>query len=298
MSVAPHILRRAARSLWENIYLNSVSTGVIAAALLLMGLYLTAQHNINLAVASWSRDVHVSAYFEAGVPESTRLDLRDRIARDPKVAQVEYVSEEEAREWLSERVDGLDEVLSDLGPGVLPASLEITLVETDGDLDAQMQTLEPWLRPEEFAEVDYGREWIGRVRTVLSVVRGLGATLGMLILVAALFLVTNTVYLVIYNRRDELEIQKLVGATTGYIVAPFLVEGFFHGLVGSVLAVLGLWVAHSMLVARLDEALQLGLLPELAFLPAGWLLAIVLCGIVLGVGAASVAVTRFLATAP
>lgn len=297
MSVAPHIVRRAVRSLWENLYLNAVSTGVISAALLLMGMSLWVQHNINSAVASWSRDVHVSAYFQPDLAEADREAIRDRIARDPNVERVRYVTEEEARTWLTERVDGLGDVFDELGPGVLPASLEITLVDSD-DLDAQVDALAPWLRDDEFAEVDYGREWIGRFETFLEVVKGLGATMGTLILVSALFLVTNTVYLVIYNRRDELEIQKLVGATTGYIVAPFIVEGFVHGLVGGLVAVVGLWGAHSVLSGQLESVLMLGLVPELTFLPLGWVAGLVFTGLVLGVGAATVAVSRFIASAP
>jgi cell division transport system permease protein len=297
MNVAPHIVRRAFRSLWENFYLNAVSTGVIAAAILLMGMSLWVQHNINSAVSSWSRDVQVSAYFQPDLPEADREAIRDRLARDPNVVRVHYVTEEEARTWLTERVDGLGDVFEELGPGVLPASLEITLVKGN-DLEAQIEALSPWLRDEEFAEVDYGREWIGRFDTFLKVVKGLGATMGTIILISALFLVTNTVYLVIYNRRDELEIQKLVGATTGYIVAPFIVEGFFHGLFGGLVALAGLWGAHSILTAQLQSVLLLGLVPELSFLPIGWLAGLVLTGLVLGVGAATVAASRFIATAP
>ncbi len=297
MSVAPHVLRRSIRSLWENLYLNSVSTGVIAAALLLMGMYLTVQHNINTAVSSWSRDAHVSAYFQHDVPEETREQIRDGLSKDPRVAKVLYISEEDAQQWLLERADSLADVLAEMGPGVLPASLEITLHDSK-DLDAQISALSPWLRPDEFAEVDYGQEWLTRFETFLSVVKGLGATMGLLILVAALFLVANTVYLVIYNRRDELEIQKLVGATTGYIVAPFIVEGFIQGVVGAGLAIAGLWGVHTLLSARLEAAFQLGLIDQLAFLPGSWLAILLLCGAVLGIGAATVAVTRFIATAP
>jgi cell division transport system permease protein len=297
MSVIPHIIRRALRSLWENLYLNSVSTGVISAALLLMGMSLWVQHNINTAVESWSRDVQVSAYFQPDLPEADREAIRDRLARDPNVERVHYVTEEEAREWLTERVEGMEDLFEELGPGVLPVLLEITLVK-GGNPDEQLAAIQPWLRAEEFAEVDYGREWLARFETFLQVVKGLGATMGTLILVSALFLVTNTVYLVIYNRRDELEIQKLVGATTGYIVAPFIVEGFFHGLVGSVVATAALWGAHSVLASQMQSVLTLGLVPSLTFLPVGWVVGLCFTGLVLGVGAATVAVTRFIASAP
>lgn len=296
MIVLGHVFRRAVRSLWENLYLNAMATTVIGAALLLMGVYLTVQYNLNTFVDTWDKDVHVSAYFHTDVPEQRRLDLRDRLSADPAVARVRYVSEEEARDWLVERVDGVSEVLEQLGPGVLPASLEITAIDP-GDTAA----LARWasdLEGPDFQAIDYGQEWIERFQAFLSVLKLLGALLGTLILVAALFLVTNTVYLIVYNRRDELEVQKLVGATASYITAPFLIEGLFQGAAGALFSMLGLWVVHELLVARLQAALSLGMAGDLAMLPPRWLGLLCVTGVVLGVGAAIVAVTRFLMRTP
>ncbi len=292
-----HILRRALRSLWENFYLNAVSTGVIAAALLLMGVYLTVQYNLNTIVDTWGRDVHVSAYFLPEVSQERRLALRDRIADDPAVAEVRYVSEEDARAWLAERVEDLEPVLDELDEGTLPASLEIVLAPGSDSTD-QVATWARTLEGPDFSEVDYGQEWIERFNAFLSLLKLLGAVMGMLVLLAALFLVTNTVYLVVYSRRDELEVQKLVGATPSYIVAPFLLEGLLHGLIGALASLVGLFAVHSLLVVRLQEAFQLGIAGELSFLPGPWLLMLLLTGVVLGVGAALVAVQRFLLQAP
>lgn len=292
-----HIFRRALRSLWENFYLNAVSTGVIGAALLLMGVYLTVQYNLNGIVDTWGRDVHVSAYFLPEVSPERRLALRDRIADDPAVAEVRYVSEEDARAWLSERVADLEPVLDELEEGTLPASLEIVLAPGSDSTD-QVATWARTLEGPDFSEVDYGQEWIERFNAFLNLLKLLGAVMGMLVLLAALFLVTNTVYLVVYSRRDELEVQKLVGATPSYIVAPFLLEGLLHGLIGALLSLIGLFAVHSLLVVRLQDALQLGIAGELTFLPGVWLLLLVLTGVVLGVGAALVAVQRFLMSAP
>ncbi len=292
-----HIFRRALRSLWENVYLNLVSTGVIAAAVLLMGVYLTFQYNLTQLMNSWDRDVQVSAYFHADVPEDRRESLAARIGEDPRVARVAYVSEAEAGAWLAERVDDLAPVLEELGSDLLPASLEITLAQTD-NVERDIAELKPLLDPADFAEVDHGREWVDRFEAFVEAVRVLGGAMGLMILVAALFLVTNTVYLVIYNRRDELEIQKLVGATQSYIVAPFLLEGFAHGLAGGVAALLALKALHVLLIGRLESALGAEALTSVSALPAQWLLGLAVLAVVLGVGAASVAVTRFLATAP
>ena len=296
MTLLGHILRRALRSLWENAYLNAMATAVIAAALLLMGVYLTVQYNLNGFLDGWQKDVHVSAYFHVDVPEQRRFALRDRLAEDPAVSRIRYVSEDDARDWLLERVDGVREVLDELGPGALPASLEITLADPSNP--AGMAQWAADLEGPDFQAIDYGQEWIKRFNAFLAVLKLLGAVMGLLILVAALFLVTNTVYLIVYNRRDELEVQKLVGATGPYITAPFLVEGFMQGLAGGLLALGGLAAVQHLLVARLQDALQLGLAGELTSLPGPWLALLCATGVVLGVGASVVAVTRFLIQTP
>ncbi|MEC8423871.1 MAG: FtsX-like permease family protein, partial [Myxococcota bacterium] len=203
---------------------------------------------------------------------------------------------DEARDWLVERVDGVSDVLDQLGPGVLPASLEITATDP-GDTTALARWADDLEGPD-FQAIDYGQEWIERFQAFLSVLKLLGALLGTLILVAALFLVTNTVYLIVYNRREELEVQKLVGATGAYITAPFLLEGLLQGSLGALFSTVGLWAVHVLLIARLQDALALGMAGELAMLPGRWLVLLCVTGIVLGVGASIVAVTRFLLRTP
>lgn len=291
--LARHILRRSLRSLWENLYLNSVAAGVIAAALLLFGVYLTVQYNLNAIVDTWSRDVHISAYFHPDISESARFEARDRIAQTPGVAAVRYVSEADARDWLMERVDGLQPVLTELGEGVLPASLEITLT-AEAARPATVASFAESLAGPEFTDIDYGREWVERFNAFLSLLKALGVILGMLILIAALFLVTNTVYLIVYNRRDELEIARLVGASDRYIKAPFLFEGVVQGVIGGLIATAGLWVVHRVLVLRLQEALQLQVAGELAFVPPEYVALLALSGVILGMTAATIAVHRFL----
>jgi cell division transport system permease protein len=297
MSMFKSTVRRATRSMWENFYFNAVSTGVIAAALLLMGVYLTVQHNVNGIVDSWNRDAHISAYFSPSVSRDRQVAIQAEVEQDSRVAHVEHLSPMEAQAWLIKEVEGLEGVLTELGPEALPASLEIELKESSAEPN-QIAGFADELQQFEFEDVDYGQEWIQRFNGFLNLLKLLGAVMGLLILLAALFIVTNTVYLVVYSRRDELETQKLVGATSTYITIPFLIEGLIQGTIGSIVALAGLYTVHQLLVARLDEALQLGITQELAFLPPSWLLILALAGVVLGVGAALVAVTRFLAQAP
>jgi cell division transport system permease protein len=287
------LIRRTSRSLWENAYLNSVAIGVIAASLLLIGVYLTVQFNLNRLVDTWDRDVHVSAYFHNDVPEQRRFDLRDQLASRPEVVRVRYVSPEDAQEWMRERMPGMDSVLQELGAEALPASLEISLTNTAARPEA-ISEFSQSLSLEAFTDVDYGQEWMERFHGFLSLLQLLGAIMGSLILMAAIFLVMNTIHLIVYNRKAELEIQKLVGATDGFILAPFVAEGLFQGVAGAVLSIGGLYAIHNLLVVRLKDSLELAASADLSFLPTSYLLAIVLAGAATGTLAATAAVQRFL----
>jgi len=286
------VFRRALRSLWENAYLNAVSAGVIAATTLLFGVYLSVQFNVNNMVDTWDKDVHLSAYFHPDVPEQRRFNVRDEIAAHPEVIKVRYVSSDAANLWMQARMPAMETVLAELGSDTLPASLEISLsAARANDIDAFAGTLSVT----DFSDIDYGQEWIEKFQGFLSLLKLLGAVMGSLILIAALFLVINTVHLVVYNRKNELEIQKLVGATDGYITAPFLVEGLIQGLLGAMFAFIGLAAVHRLLVARLKDTFELAITAELQFLPGPYIAMLFVAGSLLGVGAAFLAVNRFLA---
>jgi cell division transport system permease protein len=279
-----HVFRRAGRSLWENVYLNVVATGVIASALLLLGVFLTIEYNLSSIIDSWDRDVHVSAYFEPQITESARFAARDRIAAMPGVQEVRYVSEADAKAWLLQQVGGMEEILDQVGPEALPASLEITLTDQQAEEPAAIAGFAKSLASPEFQDIDFGQQWVERFNAFLSLLKLLAAILGSLIALAAVFLVANTVDLIVFNRKAELEIERLVGATRSFIVSPFVLDA--------------LVLVHRLLVTRLQDALDLGIAGPLQFLPAAYLLGLVAAGAIVGSVASGAAAFRFLARAP
>ena len=288
-----HMLRRATRSIWENLYLNAVSASVIGASLILLGLYSMIQNNLSNVMDTWNKDVHVSVYFADDVNEEERIQLRDDIHKMSEVVQVRYISELDAKKWLIEEVSGIDETLNELGDNVLPASLEITLDAAMAQPD-KIAEFARRIEKKEFAAIDYGVEWVDKFNTFLRMFHVLGTFVGILIIVAAMFLVTNTVHLVIYNRRNELEIAKLVGATQSFIMLPFLIEGAVQGVVGALGALSGLWIIHQTLLNQLQQSQTLRMVARLEFIPVGQQLLLIFIGLTLGLLAAFIATYRFL----
>lgn len=293
-----HALRRAVRSLWENAALNAVSVLVIATGLLLVGVAWTVQHNLDALVATWGQDVHVSAYLKPSLDDAATTSLSEAVRAMPEVQAVEYISEEEAKRWLAERVEGIGPVLEELGPGALPASLEITLKADVLADPAAVQRFAEALPRDPIEDLDYGTGWVERFRAFLSLLRVMGGVLGTLILASAAFVVLNTVHLIVYSRRDEVEIQKLVGGTPVFIIAPFAIEGLIQGLVGALSAVMALWVVHTLVVDRLRVAIGMSPEASLLTLPAGATVTLVLAGALVGLGASTLAAWRFLRRAP
>lgn len=287
-------LLRTLRAMREHTYLAFVSTGVITAGLVLIGMFAMVTTNVALVLGSWEHEVHVSAYLKEGSPEA-HAAIGQSLATRTDVAEVRYVSEAEARAWMVERMPELSPVLDELGADALPASLEITL-RPGHTAPAEMEAFVASLRDiGAFDDLDYGQEWVTRLDTFLSVLTTLGVALGTFICLAALFLVANTIHLVVYARRDELEIMRLVGATDRYILAPFLIEGAAQGAVAATLANGLLWAAHRGLLSRLHEVVALALGGEtLRYLPVEGVAAMYLGGMALGMGASWGAVRRFL----
>ena len=90
-------------------------------------------------------------------------------------------------------------------------------------------------------EIQYDLLWIERLSTGVRLVRGVGAFLGGILVLAAVFTISNVIRLTIYAREDELDIMRLVGATRAYVKGPFVIEGMIQGGLGGLVASLLLW---------------------------------------------------------
>ncbi|MBU0698900.1 MAG: FtsX-like permease family protein, partial [Proteobacteria bacterium] len=126
-----------------------------------------------------------------------------------------------------------------------------------------------------------GQRWLARFTNIFNLFRFTGLALGGLFFVAAVFIVANTIRLVLYTRREEVEIMRLVGAADGFIKAPFYIEGIIQGALGGAIGLGVLFVTFVVVSSNVEQ----GFSPDLftiRFLPVKALGAMILCSMFVG----------------
>jgi cell division transport system permease protein len=170
-----------------------------------------------------------------------------------------------------------------LGDNPFPASIEVRVspgAERDGRVDALVRKV---VQLPGVVDVKYDRDWLARVASALDTVRAAGAALALLMGLAAAVTVAVVVRLGLLARHDEIEIMELVGAPLSYIRGPFVAEGFLQGGIGAILAILFLWLSHSLANAWWGTELRALLEGDaLRFLPVRLSVSLILGGMFVG----------------
>ena len=288
-----YFLRKALGNIWTNPFLSLVTLSTIAISMLILGLFSLIYLNVQQSLHQMGGELQITAYLQETISSQQAKVLRSKVADWPEVEKITYISKEQALARFRSQLREYAGILEGLKENPLPASLELTLMPQYGR-SGNIKELSTRLgRLPGVAEVQYGRKWMAKLRVFVEVMKLVGITVGGLLLIATIFVISNTIKLTFYSRREELEIMRLVGATDFFIKAPFLIEGLLHGLGGALLAAGGLSLLILFLFSHLDLPLRLAVMA--GSLPTGQLVAGFLgLGLLLGVLGSMVSLRRFL----
>ena len=290
-----YFVRRAFSNMRRNTFVNVVTIGTVTLALLIVSLFLLVFVNLETAAENWSERVQVTAYFDRELPPQEQGTLRSRISAIPGAARVSYVSRDEAFKRFKSRLRGQETLLEGVRPEILPTSFEISMKRASRDTQSVEAFVTALKRIPGIGEVQYGEEWVRRFNTFLNFMRLLGALLGTFLVIAVVFIVSNTIKLTIYARRDELEVMALVGATRFFIKAPFLIEGIIQGGTGALVAMGLLLALYEGFLHNAGSFLTFNPATSgLSFLPIEYVGAIILAGVLLGFVGSLTSLKRFI----
>lgn len=277
-----YFFEEALQSLWRSRLLNALSVITIAVSLFVLGAFLAVAGNLSEVVTRWTRKVQVTFYLEDGLAPQIRASLVNQLKEDPAVAEVTVVSREEALARFKALFKDLASLPDELGENPFPASVEATLRLDHQATDEVLRLVHTFEKAPGVEEAQYDLLWIQRLGTAVGLVRGIGAFLSGILILAGVFTISNVIRLTLYARQDELDIMRLVGATQAYVKGPFVAEGMALGGLGGVVAVALLWIASRFVAQGLLAASDLLGRPVVP-LPATLAIAIVLGGMAVGV---------------
>lgn len=280
-----YALREAAAAFRRAPVLTGLSAAMIALSLFVIGLFGLAAHNVREAIQNVESRVEVVAYLlDSAAPAAIQAAQQD-IERLPEVSAVRFISREEALAVARREFDELSTIFGSIETNPLPASLEVSLHPGQSDASVIRSVANRVEAMPVVEEVQFGEDWVDKV-FVLRRVAGIATlTLGIGFAAVAALIIGAAIRMAVFARRDEIVIMRLVGATDAFIRRPFVIEGMVTGLIGAILAVAATWGVFRMLSNSVEQ---------LTWIPAGWLLAGIGAGAVVGLFASMVAVRRHL----
>jgi len=238
--------------------------------------------------------VVADVYLTDSASEADRTEVQRSLEGMPGVKSVEYVSKDEALRELGGKVDGASEKIELLGSNPLPSLFRVTPDDPD-ELKGIVAQVAPGGEPRLSAvdDVQNRESDTGKILSATALVKGLGAVMAALLVLASIALIANTIRLSVFARRREVEVMKLVGATNWFIRWPFVIEGVIVGFMGGVVAVLLLALAKTTVVDPLSDRFELLAAPDTIDFPLLVVLLLFACVAVSSIGS-GITLRRFL----
>jgi cell division transport system permease protein len=281
----PYSLREALAAFRRSPLLASLSVVLIAFSLFVVGLFGLTAWNIGQAIRQVEEKVEMVAYLDDETTPAQLELIQQEVRALPQVAELRYVTKLEALATARAEMEEFQEVFTDLENNPLPASLEVRLKPEHRNPEAARR-LAGRLGAYPFVEdVRYGRDWLDRIYMLRRIAGAAATVLGAAFALVAAIIIATAVRIAVFARREEIAIMRLVGATDGFVQRPFLLEGLITGLLGGVLAAGLTYATYRLLQATMFR---------IEWLPAEWILLVVLVGTVFGFLSSMVAVRRHL----
>lgn len=288
MSV-PYAFKLALQSLRKDKWINLLSMLTIFAGLFIISLSFFIFYNIEAATRNLPEKFSLVVYLEDALPREKVEEVIASFRSRREVTSVTHISKEEAFRELKATLKNSQYVLEGIDDNPLPDSLEIKLRKDAMGSEPVRQFAEATKKIKGVSEVDYGEKFLSTLHNIKNGVRIVGIILAVILSTGIVFVCYSTVKILFYRRNDEIETFKLLGATKGFIRAPFLIEGASIGTAGGLTSLVALYLLQHLVILKM--AASVPFFKTLLF-PSSMFLSLPLIGMFLGISGAAIALGR------
>ena len=250
LSKGAYLIREGFRSIKTHGFMSFASVTIITACLIIMGCITLLSLNIDSLIGDLEQQNEVVAFVdESIVDEAQAAALQPSVLGVENVLSADFVSRNSAMNSFMSKYD--DRLMEGIDETVFRHRFVIHLVDISqmADTKAQLEAIPGIAKVN--AHIEYANRFV-RVRNIVSVV---SLVLTVILVFVSFFIMSNTIKLTTYGRREEIAIMKMVGATNSFIRTPFVIEGLILGLLGGLFGFLAVWGIYSVLNSSLLDTL-------------------------------------------
>lgn len=255
-----YLLKEGFRGIFLHGFMSFAAVCVTVACLVIVGSFSALAYNLDVMVEELNQTSEILVYIDSDLSDAEAKSIGTKINMLDNVLQATFVSREEALEDFIADHDG-DSAFS----GVQASDLRHRYVVTLEDNTKMKQTDEQLKQLPGVAKTNAAYELAEGFSTIQDVLHIISIAIIAVLLVVSLLIISNTVKLAMYDRKDEIAIMKMVGATNGFIRLPFVVEGFTLGMMGAILAFGLEWMGYDALIQKIASVDSLKLFDFVPF---------------------------------
>ena len=286
-----YLLKEGIRGIFLHGFMSFAAVCVTVACLLIVGSFSILMYNVSIMVEDLNKTNEILVYIDSELPDAEAKSVGTQINQIANVQNSLFVSREEALEKFIADHQG-----EDAFNGVEAKDLRHRYVVTLIDNALMKDTVSDIEGIAGVANIQASYELAEGFTTLQNVLRIASFAVIAVLLVVSLLIISNTVKLAMYDRRDEIAIMKMVGATNGFIRLPFVVEGFSLGMMGAALAFGLEWLLYDSLVQKLEGVDTLKLFSFVPFTTLLWpmIATFVAAGLFVGIVGSWTSIRKFM----
>ena len=286
-----YFFREGSRNMFSHGFMSFAAIGITVACLLIMGTFSLVAYNADYNLKNLQKENAILAFIDETLSDEDARALQSKVEAVPNVADATFVSREQARDSYVAQYDEND-LYANLDPSIFRHRFVIHLQD-----DALLsETVEALRQVDGIAKVRADEAISAGFITARNVASVISVTLIVILLIVSVFIISNTIKLTTFDRRDEIAIMKMVGATNAFIRWPFVFEGLILGLAGALLAFLFQLGLYGLLPNALVQAEGTSLITLIPYSKMALRVMAIFTGtgFVIGVGGSLVAIRKFL----